>query len=388
MPRYGIAIYLFTNEPEGWSPGSDRIKKHPELASDCDSPKFFCPSTETAQKFLYEATHFIFTSVPHLGGMINITHGEATASCLTVVVATTNNKPVCQRCAKKGSAAVIAEILAPMARGMHDANPNADLIAWLYMPEEVGELGDWVYDIPKHLPKNVTLLFNFESGVQREDFGRGRKGGDYWLSPPGPSRRFEQMANRSQQAGMAMAAKIQTACSHEMATVPVVPTPGLLYRKFRAMQQLGVSRVMLCWYFGNYPGVMNKAAGDLSFEPFPKTEDEFLRDLASIDWGTHADEMVCAWNLFTDGYGYCPLTNWFQYWGPLHDGVTWPLLLHPQDAPLVPTWKIASYTNARPHAASGDRVGESLGTAYTLPEAVELCRLMSKQWDKGLAIAL
>lgn len=387
--RYGIRIYLYTNEPEEWSAGHAAFAQHPELTSDCPiESRFFCPSSPKAQQFLYEATHAIFSAVPHLGGIINITHGEATTSCLSVVSAVSNAKPVCRVCAQRKPAEVIHDILAPMAKGMHDANPDAHLIAWFYMPE-TGELGDWVYEIPQYLPKNVTLQFNFESDIVREDFGRGRRGSDYWLAIPGPSQRFERMASLAQKAGVPMGAKIQTGCSHEVATVPFVPTPGLLYQKFRAMRSLGVRDVMLCWYFGNYPGVMNKAAGELSFEPFPETEEAFLHNLASIEWGKHRDEVAQAWRLCAEGYGHFPLTTHFQYWGPMHDGVVWPLLLRPQDAPLAPTWLLSFVTSAttrQPYAPSGDRIGEALGQSYSLPEAIELCRKMSGRWDQGVAL--
>ena len=387
--RYGIRIYLYANEPAAWDFRTSAVQRHPELASTLAGWKekqLFCPWSEAAQKHLYEATRGIFLAVPHLGGLINITHGENPTTCLSSVDATDNGRPECPVCAKKEPWEVIRATLSPMAKGIHDANPDADLIAWFYMSQEHAELADWVYEIPKHLPENVTLQFNFESGVVKEVFGRGRKGGDYWLSTPGPSPRFERVARLTQKAGSSLSAKIQTGCSHEVATVPFVPTPGLLYRKFRALHELGVTRVMLCWYFGNYPGVMNKAAGELSFEPFPKTEDGFLHELASTEWGKHADEVVHAWRLFAEGYGYFPLTNYFQYWGPMHDGVVWPLMLRPQDVGLAPTWLIASESTHLPFAPSGDRIGECLAQSHTLPEAIELCRAMSDRWDHGVAI--
>ena len=383
--RYGIRVYLYTNEPAMWAVDQSVLKKHPELGG--AEGRMFCPWSEAAQKYLYEATHGIFSAVPHLGGMINIIHGEFPTTCLSAVKATDrSNCSPCPICAKKEPWEVIRSTLSPMAKGIHDANPEADFLAWLYMPDETGELADWVYEIPKHFPENVTLQFNFESGIVKDVFGKGRQGGDYWLSIPGPSQRFERMAYLSQGAGVPVSAKIQTGSSHEVATVPFVPVPGNLYRKFRAMRDLGVTRTMLCWYFGNYPSVMNKAAGELSFEPFPKTENEFLRQLAGLQWGKHTDAVVQAWRQFADGYSYFPLTLRFQYWGPMHDGVVWPLLLRPQDAPMTPTWLIASRKTRQPYAPSGDRIGDMLGTSYTLAEAIELCRIMSHRWDQGDAI--
>ena len=379
--RYGIRIYLFTIEPAMWNADEPALKKHPELGGAWG--RAFCPWSDTSQQYLYEATKSIFSAVPHLGGMINITHGERYTNCQSTVIATSDARPKCAICAEKEPWEVLHQTLAPMAKGIRDANPNAELIAWLYMPYQA-ELAEWVYEIPKHMPDNVTLQFNFESGVVKEFLGKLHNGGDYWLSTPGPSRRFERIAHASRQAGGSLSAKIQTGCSHEVATVPYVPVPGLLYRKFRAMHELGVTHVMLCWYFGNYPGVMNKAAGELSFEPFPKTENEFLHQLASLKWGRNADTVVRAWKKFAEGYSNFPLTNYFQYYGPMHDGVVWPLLLQPQDTPLAPTWQIASPYTKEAYAPSGDRIGEALGPSYTLPEAIELCRRMSDQWDQGV----
>lgn len=379
--RYGIRVYIFMVEPAAWTVRLPAFEKYPELIA---ANGLFCPGSEAAQKYLYEATNGIFAAVPHLGGMINISYGECPTTCLSSIAPNENTRLACPVCAKKEPWEILHQSLSPMARGIHDANPDAELIVWLYMPGTWSDTGlaDWVYEIPKHLPDNVVLQVNFESGVVKEVFGRGRTGGDYWLSTPGPSPRFERMAYASQKAGSPMSAKIQTGSSHEVATVPFVPVPGNIYHKFRAMRELGVTRVMLCWHFGNYPGVMNKAAGELSFEPFPKTEDEFLHELASTEWGKHADKVVQAWRLFAEGYGHFPLTNHFQLYGPMHDGVVWPLLLRPQDAPLEPTWVLPR----QPLGVSGDRIGDCLGQSYTLAEAVESCRMMSDRWDRGVEI--
>jgi len=144
---------------------------------------------------------------------------------------------------------------------------------------------------------------------------------------------------------------------------------------------------MLCWYFGNYPGLMNKAAGLLSMEPFPENEDTFLQQLAFINWKKEdVSKVVEAWKLFSEGYQNYPLTNLFQYYGPVHDGPVWPLLLKPADAPLSPTWQIGSSTTLKPWPPSGDRIGECIGDVLTLEEVVELMRRMTTSWERGMEI--
>ena len=202
-----------------------------------------------------------------------------------------------------------------------------------------------------------------------------------------PVHRFERIANVARENRTKVSAKIQTGNSHEVATTPYVPVPSLLYKKFAAMHRLGVSHTMLCWYFGNYPGLMNKAAGLLSMEPFPADEHTFLKQLASIYWHEEDISKVTeAWEHFSEGYENYPLTNMFQYYGPMHDGPVWPLLLKPVDAPLSPTWQIGSSQTLKAWPPSGDRIGECIGEILTLEEVVELTHRITKSWDKGIEI--
>lgn len=391
--RYGIRTYIFSIEPRAWDADSPVPQRYPELAGarSYDGKRYFCPMGKAGAQYLYESVNAIFKAVPELGGLINITHGERPTTCLSALSAVGGGRIECPRCSHKQPWEILHASISAMQRGMHDAAPGAELISWLYMPQARGaqrtDLAEWVYEIPAHTPKGVVLQFNFESGVKRDFFGKELVGGDYWISTPGPSARFERIASAARESGTPTSAKIQTGTSHELATVPYVPVPSLLYRKFEAMRRLGVSHTMLCWYFGNYPGLMNKAAGELSLEPFPKDEDTFLRRLASLYWGEKdAPAVVEAWKHFSEGYQNYPLTNLFQYYGPMHDGPVWPLLLTPRDAPLAPTWLLASTSTRVPWPPGGDRIGESFREVLSLDETVELTRRMSESWDKGVEI--
>ena len=396
--RYGIRTYIFCIEPRAWDANDPVLKKYPELAGAKIGNRFcFCPSSKTAQKYLYESMNAIFKAVPELGGMINISHGEVETTCLSTVSNLSQyHKGMidCPRCSQKEPWEILSASLSAMEQGMHDASPNAELISWLYMPDpyrfNTGDpyaLGDWVYELPAHTPKGVILQFNFESGLTKTVFGKFLVGGDYWLSDPGPSERFIRVAEIAKKYGTKVSAKIQTGCSHEVASVPYVPVPSNLFQKFSAMKNLGVTHTMLCWYFGNYPGIMNEAAGELSFEPFPKDEDTFLNQLAALYWKKEdIPKVVEAWKYFSKGYSNYPLLNRFQWYGPMADGPVWPLLLKPMDAPLSPTWEIGSIETSKPWPPSGDRIGECIGNVLTLDETAELCRRMSTTWDKGLEV--
>lgn len=381
--RYGIKTYIFCIEPNEWGVDDPVLIRYPELAG---GPTYngglsFCPCSRAGRKYLYESVHNIFKAVPELGGMINISLGERPTICLNEMGFIT-----CPRCAGKAPWKVLAESLTAMEQGMHDAAPEAELISWLYLPQPK-QPGDWVYELAAHTPKGVILQFNFETGVSKTVFGRTLVGGDYWLSDPGPSERFIRMAETARKSGTEISAKIQAGCSHEVASVPYVPVPSNLYRKFSGMKNLGVSHTMMCWYFGNYPGLMNKAVGELSMEPFPKDEDSFLKQLAALYWKQEDTlHVIEAWELFSESYKHYPLSNFFQYYGPMTDGPVWPLLFEPVDAPLSPTWQINSRRSFQAWPPSGDRIGECVGNELTLDEVVELCRQLSTTWDKGVKV--
>ena len=377
--RYGIKTYIFCIEPRSLSPDDPVLLKNPELkgAIAWNGNYCFCPSSDTAQKYLYEAVNWLFIQVPGLGGMINISLGERPTTCTSV-----NFGKGCAVCSAKTPGKIIASSLKPMEQGMHDANPEAELISWFYVPENgSGDTTDkmpQLLDIAEKIPENVVMQYNFESGGSKEQLGKKWHAGDYWLSYVGPSRKYDNIMHRAQEHGKKISAKIQVGCSHEVATVPFVPVPMLLYQKYKSMHALGVSHVMQCWYFGNYPGIMNKTAGELAFEKFKDSEDDFLLRLAAPEWGEYAPKVVEAWELLAEGYSNYPLENMFQYYGPMHDGIVWPLYLISEDKPLAPTWRLD-------YGTSGDRYGECLG-AFSLDEALSLCHILSEKWNKGARI--
>jgi hypothetical protein len=382
--RYGIKVYVFANEPIPIMADSAVAQAHPELLGQhmgWGNRHFFCTSSPTAQAYLEQALRNLFAAIPDLGGLINISIGEGGSHCYSYAPRGLS----CPRCKDREPYDVLNDTLAAMARGMHAANPDAELVSWPY-----GQYWSWGDEMTVtsagRLPPGVILQHNFESSAIAEQCGRKIRIFDYWLSFIGPSRLFADCAQAAVRGGNRMFAKLQVGCSHEVATAPFVPVPGHLFRKYRAMHELGVSGVMQCWYFGNYPGLMNQAAGELAFAPFPASEDAFLLNLARRDWGAAAPRVVKAWQLFQSGYSNFPLNHVFGWYGPMHDAPTWPLHLDPADRTISPSWELASYLTLKAFPASGDRIGECFGYTHTLAEICSLCRAMANDWNRGAAI--
>ena len=370
---HGIRTWIFCIEPKACGDDDPLYRAHPELfgCTTWGGQHVMCPLAPEAQRYIEESVRDVFTRVPRLGGVLMIAHGERPTTCLSTVDPVTGAfRGTCPRCAKAEPWRIHRATADAIMRGIRAAGSDAEYVCWFYQPQVRPERGDWVAEVARHLPDGVTMAYNFESGSVKEQLGRFRSGGDYWLSVVGPAQGFRQVAAAGREAHARLGAKIQVCNSHEVATVPFVPVPGLLYRKYRAMREAGVTTVLQCWYFGNYPGLMNEAAGLLSRETFEDGERAFLRRLAAPHWGPDADLMADIWQRYSEAYAEYPLSNDMQYYGPFHAGVAWPLLADVCLLPLGRTWKPQD-------PPSGDTIGECLEN-HTIEEAAILSARMAK----------
>ena len=376
--RHGIKVWLFGIEPKCFSPDDPLLKAHPEFAGsrvDWADYVMMCPSEPHVLQFLEEQTHDIFSHVPDLAGLLMITNGEGMMTCLSCRHVT-GEEPyreyfTCERCRNRPNWQLHTDTVSAMLKGMRRVNPKAEILSWFYQAAATTNRLEWVREAARHLPEGVSLIYNFESGGLTRQAGRLHCAGDYWLSYPGPGVPFQGVAAAAKGAGTRVGAKIQTANSHECATVPYVPAPGLLYRKMKAMRAAGVSDVMMCWFFGNYPGLMNRVVGELSYSDFRETEDEYLEHLARQVWGEDAKVMGGLWRDFTDGYSSYPFSNHIQYYGPFHNGLAWPLLTRVECDRLSHTWVPGE-------TPSGDMVCEAL-CDFTIDEAISLSDEMARK---------
>ena len=378
LKRYGIGLWLFAIEPRRVTKGDPFLKARPDLFRRVGGGNTFtmCPSEPDTLRYLEECARDIFTRVPDLAGHVNISHGERATTCLSNLSATGPGKYApwmkgrepCAKCDAAEPWRLHAAVCSALTSGMRQGNPKAELFSWYYQPFPQPQRLEWVKDVARHIPDGTTFVYNFESGALMKQAGRMREGGDYWLAYTGPSGAFREIAAATQSGGGRLAAKLQTGCGYEMATVPFVPVPGILYRKYREMKALGIDSVMQCWLVGNYPGTQNAAAGELAFEDFTEDEDTFLMRLAAPEWGALAPKVAAIWKAFSDAYSFYPLSNDMQYYGPFNEGVCWRLFADVEMKPINPSWK-------PDFPPSGDTIGEALEN-HKIEEALMLMERM------------
>lgn len=373
--RYGIKTYVFFIEPKALPP--ELAEKYPEA---CASDKAswngehqLCAYSREVEEYCIEAISTLLRLIPRLGGFIDITMGERPTSCVSGAECFCSRDNEC----KKDKAAILAHVVELMKEGIRRAGSEAEFISWTY--------GHRVWDhasIRKYiaeLPDDAVAMENFADMGIADQLGRDRLAIDYWLSYIGPSKMFTEAAEQARFSKKQLYAKLQVCSSHELATLPYITAPGLLFEKYSRAIELGVTGVMQCWYFGNYPSLMSKAAGELSFLS-NETREGFLESLAGIYVGkSEAKALARAWELIAEGYSEYPVNIMFSYYGPMHDGVVWELSLLPKNLPLPRTWKLED-------APNGDRIGECLLCGHTLDEAIALCSSMAEKIQSGIEL--
>ncbi len=372
--RYGIGVYLECVEPASSYHGNDAVKNHTELRGRPFGDNFtFCPSTEAGEAYIREATARLCTLVPKLRGMMTITVGEALSSCASMPWGEFD----CPHCLAKHHSHAKSLIATEKALldGMRAVNPDAQFISWAYAIRGASDKVREEYFASRD--KDIISMINFEDYATVEQEGKKKLAIDYWLSYPGPGPLFKSAAEAAQKTGVHQFAKLQVCSSHEVSTVPYVPVPGILYDKYKYMHENGVDGVLYCWYFGNYPSVMSKAAGELAFAPFYETKEAFLTHLAGIYWGRETKEVVEAYLQFEAGYKNYPLNTCFEWHSPIGDGTAWPLHLEPVDLPVSKAYEMGDMVGS-------DRVGEAMFMGHTHEDALALCSRMRDMWHKGI----
>ena len=125
---------------------------------------------------------------------------------------------------------------------MKRANAKGEFISWTY-GHRFWDFED-IKEYVRLADLDTGLMQNFDDLGYDEQLGRVRQSIDYWISYPGPSELFNITAEAAKKHGKRLLAKMQVCCSHEIATVPYIPVPNLIFDKYRGAYELGVDGII------------------------------------------------------------------------------------------------------------------------------------------------
>lgn len=383
---YGIEVFLFMIEPMSlYEPAvlhkyPDIYKKYPQAhGNNGGGPIAFCTYSEFGEKYLADSVERGFTDVSEIAGIISITYGERVTSCANTWGEANgewyNNCPYCK---DKSLSEIVAHTVDIIVKSMKKVKPDAEFISWTYAHR--GKPLNVIDEYVEKVPKEAILMQNFEDDGRVFQLEKKRFALDYYLCYAGPSDMFTFTAKLANDREKKLYAKMQICCSHELASMPYIPVPGLIYDKITRAKSLGVKGVMESWYFGNYPCFMSKAVDILGTETDYADKNDFLFSLARLYYQPkNIDIAVKSWQLFEKAYRKYPINVMFNYYGPMHDGVVWELSLIPKNKSLPRSWQLQD-------EPVGDRIGECLFLGHSLEEAELLIGELNKDWQRGVSV--
>jgi hypothetical protein len=326
--RHGIAIYLYLNEPR--SMPVKFFENRPEMAGVPDTKlgakgefRAMCTTDPRVNRWLTEALAHVFTKVPGLGGVFTITASENLTSCASHGGSTKeaagsrgSGYQDCPRCGRRDPDAIIAEVNAAIAAGVHRGSPKARVIVWDWGWNSHGDAPG----IIEKLPKDVSLMSVSEWALPIERGGVKAIINEYSISAPGPGPRATRHWQLAEQAGLGTVAKVQLNNSWELSAVPYLPVMDLVAQHCGNLARLRVGGLLMSWSLGGYPSPNLRIAARFAEEPEAAVAD-VLDGLARERYGAAAAPHARrAWTTFSRAFSEFPSHIKVEYFGPQQYG--------------------------------------------------------------------
>lgn len=304
--KYGIAVYLYINEPRAMPASFFAGREHLAGVAEGDF-RTLCTSSEEVRTWLGDSLAHVFREVPHLGGVFTISGSENLTNC-----ASHGQHAACPRCRERSSDEVIADVNSLIAAGVRRGNLDAKVFVW-----------DWGWNnhgvapgIIERLPANVWLQSVSEWAQPIQRGGVSTTVGEYSLSVVGPGPRAKQQWALARARGLKTLAKLQLNTTWELAAVPYLPAMDLVAEHCAKLRDEHVDGAMLSWSVGGYPSP-NLRIAQRFFESPTATPATVLDELAAILYGpSGAAHARRAWTAFSRGFAEYPYHGALVYQGP------------------------------------------------------------------------
>lgn len=308
--RYGIAVYLYLNEPRAMPPAffADR----PDMAGVPEASHVaMCTSSPRVRTWISDALEHVFTEVPGLGGVFTISASENLTHC-----ASHFRKTDCPRCAERTDVEIVAELHQAIKQGVHRGNPAARVIVW-----------DWGWnqhrDAPEFvagLPDDVWLMSVSEWAAPVERGGVKTVVGEYALCVVGPGPRAKLHWQEAAKRNLKTVAKIQVGTAWELSTLPYLPVLDLVAEHRENLAREKVDGMFLSWAIGSYPSVNFQVTRRFDEQP-NATAASVLDEVAADHYGSRAVPAARkAWTAFSDAFREFPYCQPVLYNAPMQVG--------------------------------------------------------------------
>lgn len=230
---------------------------------------------------------------------------------------TGGKETTCPHCQNRKPWEVVAEVNNLMAKGAHDAVPDAKTIVWTW-----GWPIDWASKAVELLSEGQIVQCNSEQGVRYSIGGISGSVSDYSMSVLGPGEYAKQVWKTVRKQNMEISAKVQVNTTWEMATVPYMPVFDLIEQHIKDLKKEGVVHLQESWTLGGYPGPNLKFASWLMEEK--GTCEEFFLDWLGEEKGR---KVYLAQKQLSKAFKEFPFHIHVLYYGPHNFGPMAPFFM-------------------------------------------------------------
>lgn len=313
--RHGIGVYLYLNEPRAMP--ASFYESRPELAGVPQAEfRAMCTSQAAVRDWMADALTHVFAQTPGLAGIYSITASENLTNCASL-----QGWKECPRCRHRTDGDILAEVVAAQQRGVHRANPRANVI-----------VSDWGWrrhgdarDIVARLPPAVWLMSVSEWAKPIVRGGVETKVGEYSISAVGPGPRAVPHWETAGRAGLRIAGEIQFNNTCEIASVPYLPVMDLIGEHLRNLTPYGLHGMLVGWTMGGHPSPNFELAARMT-RPGAPPLDAVLGEIARERFGdAGAPHARQAWTRMSEGFREYPFHVGTVYTSPVQMGPANPL---------------------------------------------------------------
>ncbi len=369
--RYGIAIYLYMNEPRAMPETFFEGRQDIRGAREGDHYAL-CTSSAEVRQWIEDSLRYVFEQVPGLGGVFTITASENLTNCYSH----SRNAGGCPRCSKRSGPEVIAEVNKAIAAGVWAGNPKAKVIVWDWGWPDGTAAGwgspNWAERIIELLPDNVYLMSVSEWGMPINRGGVAGSVGEYSISAVGPGPRALKHWAMAKKRGLKTIAKMQVNCTWELSAVPYLPVMNLVGQHCENLSKAGIDGLMLSWSVGGYPSPNLQVVREFQQTPTPTVKDALTRIAESRYGKEAASDAMGAWSQLSKAFSEYPFDAGYVYKGPTQCGPA--NLLYPEPTGYRATMVGFPYDDVE--GWRGRYPAEVLAAQFAK---------MAKGWEDGLA---
>lgn len=315
--KFGIGIYLYFNEPRALT--DDFYQRYSHLRGEKEGELYaMCTSTPEVQDYLYQSMKKLFSMVPDLAGYFSITMSENLTNCYSrTIYANPRGQTKCPRCQLRNPWEVVAEVNNIMAKGAHDANPQAKVITWTWGWED-----EWIEKVIPLLTEGQIVQCTSEESIPFCIGGVEGSVWDYTMSLCGPGDKAKNTWKTVTRNGLQSSAKVQINNTWEMAAVPYIPVLQKVEEHIKGLKKQGIRHLHVSWTLGGCPSI------NLQFTTWLMNKDgsmkEFLRDI----FPRNLVNKICkAQQKFCEGFSHYPFHVATLYYGPQNYGPMAPFFL-------------------------------------------------------------